>query len=230
MVKSIDTIIAEILNAPKPVVLFDTCALLDVIRSAQRESIRPQVISSASSLITSGGKWLISSEVVDSEWKDNVEFVEIDTRNALRNLHKRALIFKEAVEHTPNAPQWDCNHIASYKLEEKLRSVSDRLRGSLHLIGIDSDCVQKASNRVVRSIAPASRGKSEFKDCLIVEHYIALAKRLKGGGFSCPIIFVSSNKSDFGSPYDIKEPLRTEFSDVSIQYVDDIASIERLCV
>lgn len=227
---SIDAVVNRILANPKPVILFDTCALLDIVRSAVRDNISPEIISAASKLSSSDDNWLISSEVVDTEWENNIEIVETDTRNSVKNLHKRALVFKEALDHSTSPEKWTYpKHFTSYDLERNLKSISNELRESLILIESDSTCIQRASNRVIQCIAPASKGKSEFKDCLIVEHYIELGNRLKAGGFSNSIIFISSNKSDFGSPYDIREPIKTEFSNANIEYIGDIKSAIRLC-
>src|SRR5438874_2706953 len=51
--------------------------------------------------------------------------------------------------------------------------------------------------RVVDDRPPASKGKSEYKDCEIVEHYLALAKALRAAGFAEPCILVSSNTRDY---------------------------------
>lgn len=230
MVNSIDTIVDSILEAPKPVILFDTCALLDIVRSAERENISSEIISTALELITCDDKWLISCEVVDTEWKDNIDSVEIYVRNALRNLHKRALSFKGALDHSQSQEVWEYSkYFTSYELEKNLTSISNDLRGVLTLIDRDSDCVLRATDRTIKCIAPASKGKAEFKDCLIIEHFIELSNKLREREFSSSVVFVSSNKADFGSPFDIKEPLRTEFLNASIQYAGDIKSALRLC-
>jgi hypothetical protein len=227
---SMDDVVNGILANPKPVILFDTCALLDIVRSAIRDNISPEVISAASSLTSSDDYWLISSDVVNLEWLNNIDIVEADTRNSIRDLHKRALVFKAALDHSTSPEKWTYpKHFASYDLEQNLKSISINLKESLTLIECDAICTQRASNRVIQCIAPASKGKSEFKDCLIIEHYIELGNRLKTGGFSNSIIFISSNKSDFGSPYDIREPIKTEFHNANIEYIGDIKSAIRLC-
>lgn len=227
---SIDAVVNMILAHPKPVILFDTCALLDIVRSVDRDNISPEIISAASTLTSSNDNWLVSSEVVDTEWANNIEIVEAGTRNSVKNLHKRALLFKEALTHSTLTDKWMYpKSFTSYDLEKNLKSISNNLRKSLTLIESDATCIQRASNRVIQCIAPASKGKSEFKDCLIIEHYIELGNRLKASGFSNSIIFISSNKSDFGSPYDIREPIKTEFSKANIRYIGDIKSAIRLC-
>jgi hypothetical protein len=50
---SIDDVVNRILANPKPVILFDTCALLDIVRSVIRDNISPEVISAASTLTSS---------------------------------------------------------------------------------------------------------------------------------------------------------------------------------
>ncbi|HHU3404968.1 TPA: PIN domain-containing protein [Escherichia coli] len=227
---SIDAVVNMILANPKPVILFDTCALLDIVRSVDRDNISPEIISAASTLTSSDDNWLVSSKVVDTEWANNIEIVETATRNSVKNLHKRALAFKEALIHSTLADKLTyTKSFTSYDLEQNLKSISNDLRESLTLIESDVTCIQRASNRVIQCIAPASKGKSEYKDCLIIEHYIELGNRLKAAGFSNSIIFISSNKSDFGSPYDIREPIKTEFSNANITYIGDIKSAISLC-
>jgi len=230
MKKTIDQWVTDILANPKPVILLDTCALLDIVRAPDREDILPAVISAASTLSSDNSKWLISSKTVSTEWNDNIDNVEIGVRNSLKNLHSRAIRYRDSVQHSPLPEKWKYNNeILDHQVEKKLRAISSKLLSATLLIEDDPECINRAYQRIINSIPPSSKGKSEMKDCSIIEHYIELGQKLKKGGFSKPIIFVSSNKNDFGSPYDTKEPIKTEFSTASIQYVSDLASVERCC-
>jgi hypothetical protein len=75
-------------------------------------------------------------------------------------------------------------------------------------------------------IAPSSKGKPEYKDCHIVEHFLELARMLRSGGLTEKIVFVSSNTEDYGKGPDGRPPLDAEFRAVQLQFVTDIAWAE----
>lgn len=220
----IDTILSSISADPKPVIFFDTCTLLDIVRSATRKDIHSEIVSSATTLISLfDDKWLLATEVVNKEWQNNIDNVEREVRNAISNLHNNALMFQETLKYSPSVDKWDYSKdFKSYKLEKELRSVSDNLRKSLILIKDDENCILRANKRVVNGIAPASKGKAEFKDCSIIEHYLELSRKLKSLNFVYPVFFVSSNKNDFGTEYDIKEPLKTDFENTNLKYLNNL--------
>ena len=223
MPETICNIKRNILADPKPVILVDTCALLDIVRAPEREYIAPEIISCAPNYISSSSIWFVASEIVCTEWRSNITDVTTGTRNAIRSLHNKAKLFKTALDHSSIVEKWDYSkEFTTYKLEEELTSLSESLLSSLILIENDEDCLVKASLRVVNGTAPASKGKDEYKDCMIIEHYLKLTSLLRADGFSHPVIFVTSNKSDFGPPYKIKEPLSAEFSNICLQYAPDL--------
>ncbi|MCP4699903.1 MAG: DUF4935 domain-containing protein [Gammaproteobacteria bacterium] len=225
---SIAELARMIISDEKDILLLDTCALLDIIRVPDRDNITPNVISSATNVSARNDIWLVASEIVDTEWKNNIDDVCAGTRNAIRNLHKKACMFKGALDHSEITDNWIYNKsVASFNLEEELKRISSLLLNQIILISNDRECLAKASYRVVNTVAPASKGKDEYKDCMIIEHYLELCEQLRASGFSKDIVFVSSNKSDFGSPYDIKEPLNTEFTSVQLKYVADLKQAER---
>ena len=86
---------------------------------------------------------------------------------------------------------------------------------------MDSECAMNAHNRVIRNQAPSQKGKSESKDCLIIEHYIKLATKLRNQSFDKNIVFISSNTSDFGDVQNLKAPLDTQFKNVSMNYCNN---------
>lgn len=69
--------------------------------------------------------------------------------------------------------------------------------------------------------APSDWGKSESKDCVIVEHYLKLAALLRQSRFTKAIIFITSNKKDYGSALILKPPLNIEFETQNILYCNN---------
>ena len=117
--------------------------------------------------------------------------------------------------------QFSIAGMAEIKLSEKLKTIAEDTFAQSLILDRDSECDRKAHDRVERDQAPAKRGKSESKDCLIVEHYIKLVKTLRESSFERKIVFVTSNKTDFGSPSAPNPPLDTQFSSHSITYCNN---------
>ena len=73
-----------------------------------------------------------------------------------------------------------------------------------------------------KGLAPAGQGGKEFKDCLIIEHFLAAGAALRSAGIAETMLFVSSNKNDYGDPPGAS-PLNTEFAAMRLDYVTDLA-------
>ncbi|ELI6430218.1 DUF4935 domain-containing protein [Vibrio harveyi] len=227
----LNELVKQILTSPKPVIIFDTCSLLDIIRVAGRDNISSDIVSSALELIASNDIWLLASDIVSVEWNKNVDAVEQETKNKIKNTHKHALMFKESLDKSALVNKWSySNYMTSYNLESELKRTSLQLLNKLTLIDQDKECVMRATQRVIHGQPPSTKGKSEFKDCLIFEHCMELGKKLKKSGFTNKILFVSSNSSDFGSPFDKTAPLYLDFQNANIMYIGDIkTAINFIC-
>ena len=229
MAVDITSIVNSILADPKPVIMFDTCALLDIIRCGSRDNISPEVITSAIELVNSSDKWLLACNVVEVEWNNNVSLVEEELVKQVNRTHKSALVFKGALDKTESLEKWVYQKsIVDYGLETELKKISKSLLDKIDIITEDPNCLSKASSRLINNLPPASKGKSEFKDCLIFEHCLEVGVKLKFAGFKNTVIFVSSNKSDFGKPFDSTSSLYSEFQNSKILYVGDIRTAANL--
>jgi len=52
--------------------------------------------------------------------------------------------------------------------------------------------------RSIKCLAPAKKGKSEPKDCVIFEAFLDISRRVRKLGYSKEIYFVTSNSNDYG--------------------------------
>jgi hypothetical protein len=73
-----------------------------------------------------------------------------------------------------------------------------------------------------------SRGSNNSADCRIIEHYLEIARQLSSARFPFRIVFVTSNRKDYGEPNNIKYILGVEFSAVKLDYVRDAHSAAEL--
>jgi hypothetical protein len=81
----------------------------------------------------------------------------------------------------------------------------------------------QAGQRVIRGHPPASKGKQEYKDCEIFEHYLALARALRSSDFEPSLHFVSSNTNDYGSPGQLDATLDADLQSVRLTFVTDLS-------
>ncbi len=221
-----DELTSNILHYPAPVIFLDTCIILDIIRVLHREEIDKKILESAKNLIRrskTANLWLITSEIVEIEWNNNIDTVIRELRSEIRKLEKNLLRLKSVLEDIFPETYIRYPDIKSYSLDIFLRNLSEKLLKSSISFLNDDECLAKSTLRVIRNEAPASRGKSEAKDCMIIEHYLKISECLHKNGFSERRIFITSNNNDYGNPSNTKEPLKQEFDRVGLEYVNNLS-------
>jgi hypothetical protein len=231
MPDSLAKLAQDILLDQRPVLLLDTCAILDIIRVPIRRA-KSDLLGASQKLLARAGSsprrlWILVNEQVVQEWDDNaanvtgeVEAVIARTEDAARGL------VASAQGLAPNQ-RVSSFSLGGLKLDQLLLARSESLLKIASIIADDDTCHQRAVDRMRQRVAPSSQGKQEYKDCHIIEHFLELARGLRRGGFAESIIFASSNTSDYGSVPG-KPPLDGEFNSVSLQFVTDIAWAESL--
>jgi len=106
-------------------------------------------------------------------------------------------------------------------LHELRQLGEDLMRDSFTLAYADPQ-VALAMHTVIDGAAPASHKKQQAKDCLFVEHYLELARHVADVGV--PMVFVSSNKQDYGGGSEQLHPtLLDQFEAVGLVWTLDLA-------
>jgi hypothetical protein len=78
-----------------------------------------------------------------------------------------------------------------------------------------------AYDRISANIRPARRGKDSAKDCLILETYLEVVTRLRAGGFTEPVAFLTTNSDDYGErgiPNRLHPDLAADFTNTAMDY------------
>lgn len=88
----------------------------------------------------------------------------------------------------------------------------------------DSEVAQLAAKRMQRALAPARRGKDSFKDCVVVESYLAATRALRDAGLNAPIVFASSNIKDFTDNGTLRPELAQEFAAIDLVYAPNFSA------
>lgn len=113
---------------------------------------------------------------------------------------------------------------AALGLLEDLQTTAQMLLDVSWTLEREQACVDAAVQRVFDKFRPSH--KREVKDSIHLEHCLELARRIRHGGFAEQIIFVSANRSDYGSAV-VQQPhgdLRPAFGAVDMSYYDSLSA------
>ncbi len=193
-----------------PLLLPDTCSLLDIIRDVARKDEVKDVLfglSVGKACANPNPKCSVAvASVIPKEYADHFEQAQGTVSTTFGSLYKYiARINKIRVAQGFDELQAD----QDTSTIPYLTSVVESLLDSSWEIQENPEQILKAHHRVVAK-SPPSGGKNSYKDCLIWEEYLALAECIRKAGGSMPIAFVSSNKSDFVMNHPTLKTLDTE--------------------
>lgn len=214
--------IEAIVAANVPLVLPDTCILLDILRSPRRDTVDARAVACAKIILealTQSGvaASVIAGQVID-ELDDNRSNVGKDTEDGLQRLQTELDRINAWSAELGVAGQVDISH--GMTAAARCADILDTwLAASVRLATTD-ELAGRAHRRLMQCRTPARRGKDSFKDCLVVETYLDIARVLRDGGHTAAIVFASSNTAEFvnrpGSA--LHQDIAEEFAAVGIDY------------
>ena len=196
---SVATVVSELLAVPLPLLVADTCSLLDILRAPAR--LKQQDPRAATQIWLSltqspaSMRLLLPHVVWEFEIGQGRGSAEADFR-----------AFKNSMKDGSTRLRWLCDAICAAKpadaepyLDDLVQSLTDIFEGILSsAIRLDElpECRDPAWRRVLMKQAPAHR-KGEMKDAVIVEETYALIRQLRQSGFSPQIVFLTANQDDY---------------------------------
>ncbi len=220
MSKPISALVGEILSSPAPVILWDTCALLDVMRAVYRDEIDTRSVDQAQRLLSRlptrpREVWFLASEIVEREFQKNENVVETELQTLLRSLDICATDLGRSGRYTGA-------YSATAPLALTLHDLSTDLLSKSEIVALEAVCDRRAAYRMAAVVPPCrSRGSNNSADCRVIEHYLEIARQLSAANSPFRVVFVSSNKKDYGETTNIKYVLGVEFSAAKLDYVKD---------
>lgn len=216
--------LGRIVQANQPVLCVDTCSVLDVLRDPSRETTLPHDAVAAMALLRAmeSGPRLISllADQVQVELGNHLADVEGEAMRGMQKLRAHVarvdgLVSAFGPSATTDLSSWS-NHVASAK-----DVVQRWVRASAVAIQ-SSDVPGRAFSRVMHARAPARRGKDSLQDCVVLETYMETVGELRRGGLATPIVFLSSNTSDYSESPTRRSALNpglvAEFAALNVQY------------
>jgi len=224
------TLIADIIHDitanPAPVLLLDSCILLDVVRAPLRG--KPDEVRFAQLFLTSVQKnpkaiHLLVASPTRTEWTDHIAETENECTIAVNGCNAVASI---------------CGHMGLppvaflpagvLTLSTLLRNLSADLLAAAVSMDHDAAALGRAVDRIIASTRPAKPGGKGAKDSVILEHAVEATTQLRIAGFTGICLFVSSNTKDFADAgsTNLHAQLIPAFNAVNLEYAVSLTHAE----
>lgn len=216
---AVNAIVSDLEKSPKPVLLIDTCTVLDIIRTPSRRNVwdlegANRVVNAACD--SSPTCALVVSSIVPREFSDNLEAAERELTNFLSNLDDSVKQFEIACKVVGVAFNPACTFTGT-SLKDKLKHLAKSMIDKAFVVDEEDRFGLLATKRAIEGKRPSRKGA--VKDCIITEEYLEVARRLFSQSFNYPVVFISSNTRDFCSDSKWLHPdLESEFSAANLQY------------
>lgn len=223
-----------IAQEPAPILLLDTCAVLDIVRAPMRapaSNSGQALLEAAQALLHLGqGKprlaWLVTTSLVVTEFQEHLDAVTAEVAMHLRRLDEDVSKARAAWEQLFPGPGTGSLPspvmFSQSPLMTALRDLASTIVASSLVLPEDEPCFKRARHRSIIGRAPAARGKESRNDCEIVEHYLELSRLLQQGGVVARRALVSSNLKDYRlQGRDTDADLRAEFEAVDLLFAGE---------
>jgi hypothetical protein len=225
MIIDIETSVALIKQTPAPILFIDTCSLLDIIRVPSHPNVKLSHLEGAKEAVKkakSNSIYLVITETVEMEYKDNLSKTCVELERYTTKFAATGEKIVNSIECVELSYNFYISGIEEIRLAAELEKIANNVIDSSLILEENQECIHSAHERTKHYQAPAQRGKSESKDCVIIEHFLELSKRLREEGLTNPLIFITNNSSDYGKAPNPKPPLNLEFGNLDIAYCNNL--------
>ena len=230
--EKLETITEKVVAAGLPLLIPDTCCILDIIRSGFRKDVPGDLVPAAERLVERARRspsslWIVAPEQVSREYNDHKANVTGDLQAHIARLEWQAQRLASASASLLPVQRLAPLRLQNLNLHHSFADLSQRFLDAAVLMEDDDGCARLAHQRLIKRIPPADKDQ-QYKDCVIVEHVLAFASCLRNRGFTEKIVFVTSNHNDYGKPHRVKAPLDQEFSASDVTFVSTLPWAESL--
>jgi len=208
-----------------PILCFDTCIILDVLRDLTRDTVQAYEVQAAVEAVEAMEQGaligLVAAQVL-TEFADNHAAVENEARAKLADFRARLARMDATAAALGAVGAANIDHLNDHV--ERARRVINRLMKAAILVKPSNTVAARASQRSISARAPARIGQNNIKDCVITETYIEIAGKISHIAPATPILFVSSNIKDY-SPDSVKRAeLRADFAPLGMTYFPNLSA------
>ena len=184
-----DDLAARVARADVPVLLVDTCSILDIVRAPVRDRMRTHDIDAVHVLIGRAVaarptvSFVITEQVV-REFHANIDALETETRGALNKAaHGFAAILNRMQALSPGDRIPGPVDLSSLGFPHIGRHLAEQVVQASSVLTDHPDDLEKAYRRVTLVEPPATKARQSIKDCRITEGCLRLASTLRTSGF-----------------------------------------------
>ena len=206
-----------------PVVCFDTCSLLDIMRDPSRDSMRvPDRIAGLTLLeaAEAGRLQCFLPEQVATEFKEHDVSTQEEAERAINRVRDQVGRINALDAVYGSARVVDLAHLDDHV--GRARGIVGRWLARLQTYKPGDDPA-KAFARVNMATPPATRGKESSKDCLVYETVLELTSGLRRAGTKEPIVFLSSNINEYLlDRKGLKPEIAAEFAPLRLDYAQNM--------
>lgn len=221
---------AGLVMLAEPVLCFDTCSLLDIMRDPSRDTVRvPDRIAGLELLeaAEAGRLQCFLPEQVATEFNEHDLSTQDEAERAIKRLQEQVdrINALDAVYGTANAV--DLAHLDDHI--GRARGIVDRWLARLKVFKPGDGAPAKAFARVNTATPPATKGKESSKDCLVYETVLELASGLRKARTATPIVFLSSNTNEYLlERKSLKPEIAAEFAPLKVDYAQNMSLAKHL--
>jgi hypothetical protein len=218
--------VAHILTQRAPVLVLDTCSLLDLFRrdaARQQPRVPAAEIQTAAELLhlvtaRPDVAQMIVPELVPAEFADHADRIEGEFEGWVRFHDQNQEWLAEAALWLGLAlPAPLAVH--PFGIQTSCRRLADDLLTKCVVLARDQASLDRAVARLMAKRRPSH--KKEMKDSMNLEQTLELSTRLQNAGFAFARVFISSNTNDFAaSPTDsrLHPDLLADFTGAGLEY------------
>jgi hypothetical protein len=205
-------VVRRIVAAPAPVLLPDTCAVLDLARDPTRGKFSADHVLAAKDILDHANAkpqriWIsITKQVIDEKGEHQIKVKE-EAETEIRKLEERI----HRVQRIMAAHGLSTTAISPGLVASNFPDVANRMADAYFAAGLQvrspRNVAQAAYARIAANRAPSRRGQ-QARDCYVIESYLALARNLREAGFKLSMVFLmcvftgkrSAQRADYGLP------------------------------
>ncbi|WP_203077183.1 hypothetical protein [Falsiroseomonas ponticola] len=213
-----------IAEAGLPILIPDTCALLDIIQAPVRDTFRVEDAMAIRRVLhaldgTPPRLVAVVPELVPAEFADNVARAEREVTEGLARLDSEAQAAARRMGWLDGAAPDPMPALGERGHPAFGRTLANQALTRAVLVRHSVDDRDRASLRVLLNTAPSRRGSQSYKDCLIVETSLAFVREYRACGGAAAVAFLSSNTKDYMEGRSVRAPLNDNFDDLGITFV-----------
>jgi hypothetical protein len=194
--QTIEAVLDDLARGTNPILLVDTCALLDVIRSPCRNAATEHQLKAVlrvEEAVDAGRLALCAAVVTRDEWARNVHQVVLEVEREQRRIDDGVVRFVAAAR-LAGRPEESREGVGVLGVPARVHAWSERLLQKATLIAASDEIKSAAFKRLYEGTPPARRGSDGVGDCTIFETLLALGRGLDDARVK---VFLTSNTKDF---------------------------------